>query len=635
MIKKIASITLLLLTITSFSQEIKSYSWDVKPVFKNIPEEYKNQPAVVLLDKRWVHTRIGYYAFASFVMNHCAIKINKAEEINKYNKIKAEDNGYIRNLRDFHARIIKPNGEIKVLPEDKIVEAEIDKVKSIVFEGVEAGDILEYYFILKEAPSAYGVEIFQKDIPVLLAEFTTTKDGVYFETFASPEFGKNAEGGKTIEFAENIPPFIEEKNAKNIKNLVKIIYMISTPMQDNLLWGSFLPQFFKKQSFTNFKKTQAKDFIENLNITSGTTDEKVTKIDEYIKENFDFVWRGEKEKKIKNLNDGKLKLSASDIFDLYGFAFKELKIPYQIAVGMSRFIGEISTFKHVVPLTHEFMYYIPETKKIVSPYEKYLSYGNPMYEIQGSKGILYTPAKNYTAEEITFSTAPADFTVMESKSNVTLSEDFSKAIVDKTYATQGYEAQLLRNTIKYYKENEEEKVLVDFIKARTFKDLDLKLVKYTFDNQEFKNNHSNTPYIMNLNAELNESIVENAGNLLIVNIGKVVGKQTDLYQETERKFDVDISYAKIYKHKIVFTIPSGYEVESFNDLLIDKKMISNNGQECAFKSTAKVEGNQLIVDVIENYDNITYDKNLYPEYRKVINAASDFTKASLVLKQKK
>lgn len=635
MIKKIASLTLLLLTITSFSQEIKSYSWDDKPVFKTIPEEYKNQPAVVLLDKRWIHTRVGYYAFASFVMNHCAIKINKAEEINKYNKIKAEDNGYIRTLRDFHARIIKPNGDIKVLPEDKIVEAEIDKVKSIVFEGVEAGDILEYYFILKEMPSPYGVEIYQKDIPVLYAEFITSKDGVIFETFASSEFGKKVEKGKSIAVAENIPPFIEEKNSKNIKNLVKLIYMISVPGQDNLVWGSFLPQFFKKPTFTNFKKTQAKDFIENLNVSTGTTDEKVTKIDEYIKENFDFVWRGEKEKRIKNLNEGKLKLTASDIFDLYGFAFKELKIPYQIAVGMSRFIGEVSTSKHVVPLTHEFMYYIPETKKFVSPYEKYLSYGYPMYEIQGSKGILYNPAKSYTGEQITFSTAPASFTIMESKSSVTLSEDFAKATVDKTYATQGYEAQLLRNSVKYYKENEEEKELVDFIKARTFKELDIKLLKYTFDNQEFKNNHSNTPYIMNLNAELNESIVENAGNLLIVNLGKVIGKQTDLYQETERKFDVDLSYAKIYKHKIVFNIPSGYEVESYNDLLIDKKMTSSNGQECAFKSTAKVEGNQVIVDIVENYDNITYDKNLYSEYRKVINAASDFTKASLVLKPKK
>ncbi len=637
MTKKIAFLTLFLFTAIGFSQEIKSYTWDEKPVFKNIPEEYKNQPAVVLFDKRWVHTRVGYYSFASFVMNHVAIKINKAEEINKYNKIKAEDNGYVRDLRDFHARIIKPNGEIKVLPQDKIVQAEVDKVKSIVFEGVEAGDILEYYFILKENPSAYGVEIFQKEIPVLYAEFSTSRDGVSFETFASSEFTLNFEKGKAKSIAENIPPFVEEKNAKNIKNLVKLIYMIRVPSgPDNFSWDYFMPLYFKKPTFQYFKKNQAKEFIQKLNVTSGTTDEKVIIIDNYIKENFDFVWKGEKAKKVSNLGDGKQKLTASDIFDLYGFAFKELKIPYKVVAGMSRFIGEVSTTKYVVPLTHEFMYYIPETQKFVSPYEKYLSYGYPMYEVQGSLGIPYEPGSYVsTATEFIFPIAPVDFTTIETKSNVALSEDFSKATIDKTYATQGYEGQLMRNSIRYFKENEEEKELIDFLKIRTLKELDTKILKYTFENQEFKNNYTNTPFIVNLNVELNESIADNAGNLLVVNIGKIIGKQTDLYQETERKADVDLLYAKTYKHKIIFTIPTGYEIESYKDLIIDKKMVSNNDQKCSFNSTAVVEGNQLIIDIVESYNDITYDSEIYQEYRKVINASSDFTKANVILKPKK
>ena len=254
MMKKIALIFVLLLSFQSYSQEIKSYTWDEKPSFKEIPDEYKNQPAVVLLDKRWIHTRVGGYAFATFGMNHFAIKINKAEEINKYNKIKAQDNGYIRDVRDFHARVIKPNGEIKILPQEKIIETTEDKVKSIVFEGVEAGDILEYYFIIKENPMSYGVEIFQKEIPVLFAEFTFSKEGVKFETFASPEFEKSGSNNKTILTATNIPPYKEESNARNIKNLVKLIYMVSTPGMDIYNWSTFLPRYLSKPSFQYFKK---------------------------------------------------------------------------------------------------------------------------------------------------------------------------------------------------------------------------------------------------------------------------------------------------------------------------------------------------------------------------------------------
>ncbi|TRX40385.1 DUF3857 domain-containing protein [Flavobacterium restrictum] len=635
MIKKIAFIFVLLASFQSYSQEIKNYTWDEKPTFKEIPEEYKNQPAVVLLDKRWIHTRVGGYAYATFGMNHFAIKINKAEEINKYNKIKAQDNGYIRNVRDFHARIIKPNGEIKILPQDKIIETTEDKVKSIVFEGVEAGDILEYYFIIKENPSSYGVEVFQKEIPVLFAEFTHSQEGVKFQTFASPEFKESSFSNKSVTTATNIPPYKEESNARNIKNLVKLIYMVSTPGMDTYNWNSFFPQYLSKPSFQYFKKTQAREFIQNLNIGTETTEEKLIKIDEYIKTNFDFIGKGETAQKITNLNTGKQKLTANDVFDLYGFTLKELKIPYKVVAGMSRFIGEVDVEKFVVPLNHEFMYYIPETQKFLSPYEKYLCYGYPMYEVQSSNGRTYNPV-NKEYYELTFPIAPAEFTINETQSNVSLSDDLTTATIEKTYSNTGYDGQLYRNGVKYIKENEDEKTLADFIKKRIFGDeFDIKIVNYTFENQEFKYNYTNTPFSIKVKAEAKESLTENAGNLVLVNLGKMIGKQSNLYQETDRKWDVDINYTKTYKHKIIFDIPKGYEVESFKDLVIDKKMGGDESKNCSFKSTAKVEGNQLIVEVLEIYKSINYPKETYQEYRNVVNASSDFTKASVVLRPKK
>jgi hypothetical protein len=637
---KAVIIFVLLFSVLSNSQEIKTYTWEEKPTFATIPEEYKNQPAVVLFDKRWIHTRVGGYAFATFGMNHFAIKINKAEEINKYNKVKAQDNGYIRNVRDFHARIIKPNGQISVLPQDKIIEVEEDKIKSIIFEGVEAGDILEYYFIIKENPQSYGVEIFQKEIPVLLAEFTHSQSGVRFETFASPEFKKSGYNDRTIQTATNIPPYQEESNAKNIKNIVKLIYMVSTPGYNTFDWSSYLPNYFAKPSFFYFKKNQAREFIKNLMVGTesvNSTDEKLIKIDNYIKDNFEFVERGEAAKKITNLNNGKQKLSPSDMFDLYGFTFRELKIPYEVIVGMSRFTGDLDSEKFIVPLSHEFMYYIPETKKFISPYEQYLSYGYPMYELQGTEGKSYEPGqKGNTIFTRTFPIATADFTVNQSESTVLLSDDLATATIEKSYSFSGYDGQLHRNWVKYIKENEEEKELLQYVKNRLFgEDFDLKILNYSFDNQEFKYNYPNTPFVEKAKAEVYESLTENAGNLVLVNLGKIIGKQSNLYQETERKFDVDLRYAKTYKHKIIFEIPKNYEIESYKEFIIDKKMGGDQEKNCSFTSTAKIEGNQLIIEVFEIYKAINYPIEFYQEYRNVINAASDFSKASAVLKPKK
>jgi hypothetical protein len=636
MIKKVTLVIVLLFSFQGYSQEIKSYVWDEKPIFKEIPAEYKDQPAVVLFDKRWIHTRVGGYNYASFVMNHLAIKINKAEEINKYNKIKAEDNGYIRDVRDFHARLVKPNGEIKVLPQDKIIETESDKVKSIVFEGVEAGDILEYYFILKENPNSYGVEIFQKEIPVLYAEFINTQFGVKFETFASPEFQTTTRNDKNISSASNIVPYKEESNATNLKNLVKLVYMVYVPPQDIYKWDNFLP-IFKKPSFQYFNKIQAREFIEKLNIGSLPTEEKLRKVDEYIKENFDFVYKGETAKKITNLSEGKKKLKSSDVFDLYGFTLKELKIPYQVVIGMSRFLGDVAPNKFVVPFNHEFMYYIPETNKFLSPYEKYLSYGYPMHEVQGSKAKTYTSGQRENSiSELTFPIAPSEYTVIETQNAISLSEDLMTATIDKTISNTGYEGQLNRNVIKYLKENKEEKDVLEYFQKRAFgNDIGIKIKNYIVENQEFKNNHTNTPSIVKIKAEAKEILTENAGNLVLINLGKIIGNQTNLYQETERKYDVDISYAITYIHKIIFDIPVGYTVESFKDFITDKKMSGDENKNCFFKSSAKIEGNQLIIEVYENYNAINYPKEKYQEYRNVINASSDFTKASVILKRKK
>ena len=56
-------------------------------------------------------------------------------------------------------------------------------------------------------------------------------------------------------------------------------------------------------------------------------------------------------------------------------------------------------------------------------------------------------------------------------------------------------------------------------------------------------------------------------------------------------------------------------------------------KNCYFKSTAKVTEKTLIIEIDEQYKSVFYPKSAYQEYRKVVNAAADFAKATLVLKQ--
>lgn len=163
-------------------------------------------------------------------------------------------------------------------------------------------------------------------------------------------------------------------------------------------------------------------------------------------------------------------------------------------------------------------------------------------------------------------------------------------------------------------------------------EVDVKVLEQKAENLEFKNNYTNTPFIINSKLESVESFTEKAGNLLLVNLGKIIGKQANLYQENTRKTDIDLKYTKEYHHIIFFNIPKGYQVDHYNDLVIDKEMKFDESKNCSFKSTVKVDGNQVIITIDEKYKAINYPKDIYQEYRKVYNASADFSKASIVLK---
>jgi hypothetical protein len=632
------SLLLLLVTLFSNAQEIKKYTWQVTPKFSEIPEKYKDQPAVVLFDKREIFTRVGEYSFATFVMNHFAVKINKSEAINDFNKIKAKDVGDVKDLRDFHARIIKPNGEIIVLPQEKIVEREVDKVKSIVFEGVEAGDILEYYFILKENPTAYAVEIFQREVPVLFGEFKCSGSGVFFDIYeADKDFTfKENEGRKKEYTIQNIEPLSNENSATNIKSLKKLIYSVSVyGLANAKSWKTTL-KAYKKPYFIYFKKKIIEDFIAFLDLRNEnlSVDGKITKLDNYLKENVTMFERGESPEKISALFPDKLKLAPSDLFDLYGYILKELGISYSLRVGTNRFVSNIDPKDRIPAFNYDIMYYIYETQKYITPFDQYLSYGSPVYEIQGSKGIEYNLQNQGTEiASIDFPILPSEYTQTNSESIITLSKDLSKVNLSKKVGYTGYLGQIFRNYIKVNKEKKEDKEVKNFVEKGLFLDLAIKIKEFNFENQEIKNNYTNTPFLINASIEPSELFVEEAGNLLIVNIGKVIGKQKDLYQEKTRKQDIDLSYAHQNHHIIKLEIPEGYSVENTNDF---SKSIQMTGEgfenKCYFNSSAKIEGKNLVIQANEVYDLINYPVAKYEQYRNVLNATADFFKATVVLK---
>ena len=163
---------------------------------------------------------------------------------------------------------------------------------------------------------------------------------------------------------------------------------------------------------------------------------------------------------------------------------------------------------------------------------------------------------------------------------------------------------------------------------------DKEIEDYEVENTDINQLEYNKPFIVK-STITSESLLEDAGDSYIFEVGKVIGTQSELYQETKRVNPIEMQYPNQYDYRITITIPEGYDVEGMNTLVIDKSYKSETGDKiCKFESNYKRDGNQLVITIQEYYRSNEYDLNRYEEFRNVINAASDFNKAAILLKSK-
>jgi hypothetical protein len=130
-----------------------------------------------------------------------------------------------------------------------------------------------------------------------------------------------------------------------------------------------------------------------------------------------------------------------------------------------------------------------------------------------------------------------------------------------------------------------------------------------------------------------KSLIEDAGEDLLIKIGETIGRQSELYQENQRMLPISVGILHDYYRKITLTIPQGFKVDNLNDLNMHVEMKTDGKTGCIFTSEATLAGNQLTIISKEYYLEPGYPASRYEEFRKVINAAADFNKKTLLLRK--
>ena len=119
--------------------------------------------------------------------------------------------------------------------------------------------------------------------------------------------------------------------------------------------------------------------------------------------------------------------------------------------------------------------------------------------------------------------------------------------------------------------------------------------------------------------------------LLATATRKLIGSQVKLEQNEleKRQTDIWLQNERTIENNITVSIPSGYSVEGLEEL-----NASVDNESGSFTSTAKVDGDKLIISTQKIYKKIFDKKESWPNYVAFLEQAYKFSQSKVVLKKK-
>jgi hypothetical protein len=128
-----------------------------------------------------------------------------------------------------------------------------------------------------------------------------------------------------------------------------------------------------------------------------------------------------------------------------------------------------------------------------------------------------------------------------------------------------------------------------------------------------------------------KKLLSKAGKNYLFEAGKLIGGQIKLEptELTERRSDIWLPYARTIQNNITINLPVGYTADGLQD--INMNVDNESG---TFISTAKLEGDKLLINTTKLYKKNFDKKEAWPNYVAFLEAGYKFSQAKIVLKKK-
>tara|TARA_B100001287_G_scaffold90620_1_gene75937 strand:- start:1711 stop:3642 length:1932 start_codon:yes stop_codon:yes gene_type:complete len=631
---------LIVLSVNSFSQSYLNINWDDKTgdlktsnhdlqgIFSNHYVEYFNSKfsdEVYIYETHHMKTKINKITDDS--NNDIFIsKINVSEIVDVKSKIINDDTTATYGFEEMKKMI------------DKSTSSENYNYYKI--PGIKEQDIVEVIYTVKRDFNFNGNKIIEESYPILSSKFILIENDfksnikIYnsFNSFVEDTLidGKKS---KIINF-KNLDATSNEQYSTPIANKIKVSYQCYENREDvsqTEYWNN-LVQNLRELFFPSSINPIAIDLfneIQKNNISIPKNEISISnKIDEYIKNNF--IISDDDDPNLNEISyifDNKISNDFS-IIQVYTNLLKAAKVDYEVAISCNRYFLKFDPELFDPNQLREFVIYLPKSEKYISPNRIEYRVSEAPDDLLGNYGVFIDKNLDYYFSEITQS--DKNFSEIKKKIEIYIPKNLKKLKIKENRSFSGYWAIMNRNYVSL-SENEETDFLIDYFTINGLNNK--KVTNYNIKNFDISNNSYNNPLRINSTITTTE-LVEEVNGLVYLKVGKVIGLQSNLFDDNKRINEIEINFPNSYEYQIEVEIPKGYRVLDYSELNKAKEFISVDGSISAkFNSKATLNNNKINIVINEFYKNLRYDKGRYQEFREVINAAAKFYESTVILEQ--
>ncbi|HXA02675.1 MAG TPA: hypothetical protein VNW99_11845, partial [Cytophagaceae bacterium] len=544
-------------------------------------------------------------------------------------------------------------GKIRELS-DKDIKEGVDEKSKVNFrffalEGIETGSEIEYFYLMKTATRYTGsIEHIQSDIPKTNFDFQIifpvnlhfrikSYNGLADMKADTARKDKNILSLKI----DRVDALLEEGTSCYKANLQQLIYKLNsnsaTNAKDIISYGSVSEGIYKSILEAPEKPIAKKinKLIQLINIKYARDEEdKIRIVEQYIKSNFAILENDNPSLEDLSIILDKKITNKTGMVRLFGAVLNQINIEFQVVLTCERNELRFDPEFEAYIFLQEYIFFIPSVNAYMAPSDLISCLGFIPCFLTNNYGLFIKKVNlgSYTTGigKIKFiEPVPYDKTFDNLDVRVDFKSNILSPKVDISRQMFGYYAQYFQPYYSYVTEEDKKKltesIMEGFIPGMEIKDI---LVE-----NAGKDYFGVKPLIAKSSFS-GETIMENAGGKYLFKIGDLIGPQMEMYQKEERKQGVESNYNRLYHRVITFDIPEGYKIVNLDALNMDVYTEEKGERVINFTSKYTRAGNTITVVIDEYYKKLVFPLDQYENYRKVINAAADFNKITLVLEKK-